>query len=326
MVTLIKQTVLATALLASIGSVGVFAATGAQAGERANDNPSFERFKDRIAAIEEKYPEAAKAVVPELGKNVPMPSAAESGSRVEKEGKNPNDPNDPDDSIPKIEKVVNLGITSMRAVSAKDGTLLFISDAGRFVFMGRMLDVWQQKELKTIDEIERATQRVFLDSMGYDKTSYAGYKLGSGPRRTVVFVDPHCGWCHQFIAEVKADEELMKAYTFIFHVIPILGSSSQPYAKKLWCSVGTDEEKMQALLDGDEAVNGLPASAECPMGDQDRAVLLSKIIGVQGVPFVIAPDGRVSQGKPSDIKAFLHGEERKSAPGKGAAEKKKAAP
>ena len=69
----------------------------------------------------------------------------------------------------------------MRAVASKDGTILYIADAGRFGFMGGMLDVWQQKELKTIDEIERATQRVFLDTMGYDKTTYAGYKLGHGP-------------------------------------------------------------------------------------------------------------------------------------------------
>ena len=120
---------------------------------------------------------------------------------------------------------------------------------------------------------------------------------------------PHCGWCHKLISEVKSDPELLKDYTFTFHVVPVLGEASHTYAKKLWCSVGTDEEKMQAMLEGDEAMNALPAMTTCPMDDQDHTVMLSKIIGVRGVPFVIAPDGRVSQGKPADIKSFLRGEE-----------------
>ena len=179
MLKLTKRTALAAALIGIVGC-------NAQA-EEASQNSSLDRFKARVAAIEEQYPEAKKAVVPELGKNVTTSDAK--AKKVEE--------NDmasvPEAKIPEIEKVVNLGISSMRAVASKDGTILYIADAGRFVFMGRMLDVWQQKELKTIDEIERATQRVFLDTMGYDKTTYAGYKLGHGPKRTVLFVDPHCG-------------------------------------------------------------------------------------------------------------------------------------
>lgn len=296
MLKLTKRTALAAALIGIVGC-------NAQA-EEASQNSSLDRFK---AAIEEQYPEAKKAVVPELGKNV-----ATSDAKAKKVEENYM-ASVPEAKIPEIEKVVNLGISSMRAVASKDGTILYIADAGRFVFMGRMLDVWQQKELKTIDEIERATQRVFLDTMGYDKTTYAGYKLGHGPKRTVLFVDPHCGWCHKLISEVKSDPELLKDYTFTFHVVPVLGEASHTYAKKLWCSVGTDEEKMQAMLEGDEAMNALPAMTTCPMDDQDHTVMLSKIIGVRGVPFVIAPDGRVSQGKPADIKSFLRGEEPKQA-------------
>lgn len=299
MLKLTKRTALAAALIGIVGC-------NAQA-EEASQNSSLDRFKARVAAIEEQYPEAKKAVVPELGKNVTT-----SDAKVKKVEEN-DMASVPEAKIPEIEKVVNLGISSMRAVASKDGTILYIADAGRFVFMGRMLDVWQQKELKTIDEIERATQRVFLDTMGYDKTTYAGYKLGHGPKRTVLFVDPHCGWCHKLISEVKSDPELLKDYTFTFHVVPVLGEASHTYAKKLWCSVGTDEEKMQAMLEGDEAMNALPAMTTCPMDDQDHTVMLSKIIGVRGVPFVIAPDGRVSQGKPSDIKSFLRGEEPKQA-------------
>lgn len=279
-------------------------------------NESLERFNARLDAIEEKYPHAKGVPVPEIGRNVSNESEATKSVKPSAKTIEENDkakettPYPGDGNIPAIKKIVNLGINSLQAVASEDGTILYIADTGRFVFTGRMLDVWQQKELKTIEEIENATQRVYLDSMGYDKTSYASYKLGNGPKRTVVFVDPHCGFCHSVIAEAKADPELMKEYTFIFHVIPILGEASQPYVKKLWCSVGTDEEKLQALLDGDQAINSLPALAECDMNMQDRTVYFSKILRINGVPFIIAPDGRVSQGKPKDLKAFLRGEDK----------------
>lgn len=306
-----KKKAVVTALLMSV--------IGTQAYAEGSTNPSLDRFNARLDAIEAKYPQAKGIPVPEIGRNMSnveakkvevKTSTKEEDQTVAKKADAKTTTSPADGEVPGISKIVNLGITSMRAVASEDGTILYIADTGRFVFTGRMLDVWQQKELKTIDEIERATQRVYLDSMGYDKTSYSSYKLGTGSKRTVIFVDPHCGWCHQLISEAKADPELMKEYTFVFHVIPILGADSQTYAKKLWCSVATDEEKLQAMLDGDEAVNALPASAQCDMDMQDRTVYLSKIIRVSGVPFVIAPDGRVSQGKPADLKAFLRGEEK----------------
>lgn len=303
----LKKKAVVTALLMGLVGTQTFA--------EGMKNESLERFNARLDAIEEKYPHAKGVPVPEIGRNVskegettsvkPSTKTIEEAEESQEKKSSPGDGN-----IPAIKKIVNLGVNNLRAVASEDGTILYIADTGRFVFTGRLLDVWQQKELKTIEEIENATQRIYLDAMGYDKTSYASYRLGTGPKRTVIFVDPHCGFCHGVIAEAKADPELLKEYTFVIHVIPILGDSSQTYVKKLWCSVGTDEEKLQALLDGDQAINALPAKAECDMNMQDRTVYFSKILRINGVPFIIAPDGRVSQGKPKDLKAFLRGEDK----------------
>ena len=270
---------------------------------------SFERFKERVAAIEEVYPEAKKEVVPEIGKNAPIGNGVKH-REVEDASNVKNVQNTQSaEQMTKVQKIVNLGISSVRAVAGEDGPILFVADNGRFVIAGRMIDVWQQKELKTLDEIEHAISRVYLDPMGYEQTSYSSMKMGNGEKRTVIFIDPHCGWCHKLINEIQTKTALLKDYTFIVHAVPVLGATSQPYAKKLWCSVAKDEEKIRAMLKGDEAVNALPSKAGCDTDAHDHSIYLSKLIGVKAVPFVIAPDGRVSQGKPNDLRAFLIGDQ-----------------
>ncbi|OZT19298.1 disulfide isomerase, partial [Salmonella enterica subsp. enterica serovar Heidelberg] len=37
----------------------------------------------------------------------------------------------------------------------------------------------------------------------------------------------------------------------------------------------------------------------------DQTLLPAHFIGFEGVPFVVAPDGRVSKGRPSNLKSWL---------------------
>ena len=264
---------------------------------------SYERFVERVEKIKEQYPAAKDVPIPDRQGNVV--EVTENGKKAKARVKMPAPEGMPSEEAAQVEKIVDLGISKLRAVAAKDGTILYIADLGRYVIQGRLLDVWHRKELKTIDEIEASVNRIDLEGIGYDKDKYARYSIGTGEKRVVVFVDPRCSWCHKLIAEVLESDALKSEYRFFFHFIPVLGGESQPLVRKLFCSKATDEEKVRAAVEGPDAIKALPALAECNTTNNDHTIYLSKILGVRGVPFVIAPDGRRSEGKPASLTEFL---------------------
>ena len=207
--------------------------------------------------------------------------------------------------MPGIKKIVDIDVDVLRAVGTEDGSVLFIADMGHYVFKGQMLDVWQRKVLRTIDEIAESVNRVDLKGMGYFQNDYAKYVAGTGEKTAVLFVDPRCGWCHKMLDEVLGDEKLLSEYRFSVHVIPVLGEESARLAKKLWRSEGTDAEKLAALVAGPEAIDALSDKKASDPGPQDRAMILAGLLSIKAVPFAIAPDGRTSEGKPSDMRMFL---------------------
>lgn len=234
--------------------------------------------------------------------------------------------------VPGIKKIVDIDVDVLRAVGTDDGSVLFIADMGRYVFKGQMLDVWQRKVLRTIDEIAESVNRIDLKGMGYFQNDYAKYVMGTGKKTAVLFVDPRCGWCHKMLEEVLADQKLLSEYRFNVHVIPMLGTESARLAKKLWRSEGTDGEKLAALVAGPEAIDALPEKQASDPGPQDRAMILAGLLSIKAVPFAIAPDGRTSEGKPADMRMFLENdvigakkkaEETKAAQAKKAAEAEK---
>lgn len=282
------------------------------AGSAAAENPSFERFKDRVnaAQIENGVPEAERVVIREDGIAVPVQESEAKRAQLPKLNKDAEEAMKKVQNDPKkaIEKIVTIPASKIRAIAAKDGSILYIVDNGHFVFAGKLLDIWQQKELTTIAEVEDAVNRVSLDALGYDLWEYAAYKIGTGEKRAVIFVDPRCTWCHKLVDELYRDEAILKDYRFDIHVVPALGIESNDLAKKLYCQTETDPAKrLKVMLDGEEAINKLPQNPKCDRTPHDRSLMMAQLVGIHSVPYLIAPDGRFSIGKPADLRAFLEG-------------------
>lgn len=325
-------------------------------GASADEASSYERFKARLAAAEDAagVPRSdvdAAVTDPQRGMTrsesaAKAKEAASGGKSAGSEDKQEIEFTDakgrttvveapvPDElkkaGMPGIKKIVDIDVDVLRAVGTDDGNVLFIADMGRYVFKGQMLDVWQRKVLRTIDEIAESVNRVDLKGMGYFQNDYAKYVAGSGKKTAVLFVDPRCGWCHKMLEEVLGDEKLLAEYRFNVHVIPVLGDESARLAKKLWRSEGTDAEKLAALVAGPEAIDALTDKKTSDLGPQDRAMILAGLLSIKAVPFAIAPDGRTSEGKPADMSMFLENdvagakkkaEEAKAAQAKKTAEK-----
>lgn len=219
-------------------------------------------------------------------------------------------------SAGKIDRVVKLDFEDAHAVHSDNGQILFMSGNGRFVLVGDLIDVWQKKELKTIEEIADASSRIPIEDLGLTPEGMNTITLGEGPKVVSAFVDPHCGWCHRLVTEVKDDAQLLKDYTVNFYVVPALGAASNEVAKHLYCAKADPKQKLEAFIAGPDKIRALPRNEACDTKGYDQTLMTAQLIGVKGVPFVIAPDGRSVEGKPRSLRNFLEPQTNAKAPAK----------
>ena len=202
---------------------------------------------------------------------------------------------------PGIARMARLPVAGLQAVETSDGALMFFSDNGRYVLRGAALDLWHGAKLTAFDQAQRLAGRIDLARLKLDVKELGAIDLGEGPE-VVVFVDPFCPHCAELYGDIKA---LTGMYRFRLVPIPVLGEPSQRAVLALDCLSSRDPAKArEALLDAH--ANALPAPADgCGAGTAQRALIAAQILGIQGTPFLIAPDGRVRPGRPGDLAAWL---------------------
>lgn len=215
--------------------------------------------------------------------------------------------------MPAIDKVVEMDVKKLRAFRDKENRVLYMLDNGRFVFVGDMIDVWNKKKIESLEELDYAFNRIDLKALGLEVERTNHITFGGGPKKVVAVVDPYCGWCHRLIQEIRDDPSLSKDYTFEFIIAGFLGQKSRDAAKTLSCSIAPAEAKINALLAGQGAMDKLIKGGTCDETKLKESQLAVNAMGVQSVPFLIAPDGRFNRGKPRDIRAFLEGKDQSAA-------------
>lgn len=205
---------------------------------------------------------------------------------------------------PSIARMSRLPVTGLQVVETTEGELLFLSDNGRYALRGRALDLWHGARLVSFEETIRLAGRIDLARLKLDVGDLGAIDLGEGPE-VVVFVDPLCPHCAALYAELQA---LLGTYRFRLVPVPVLGEDSQRAVLALACLSGSDPGKAREALLGSQTA-GLPeATTDCGQGTAQRALIAAQILGIRGTPFLIAPDGRMRQGRPEDLAAWLRGE------------------
>lgn len=305
-----------SAALSAAFAVGAAAADAPEAPRQANTaektadggSASFERFRNRVERIAAEHG-AAQPTDEEMGladrgsgegnKDIKTGNGdkAEKADELLKAAK----------KVSPVERIVDMGISKVRAVKGRDGTIMYIADMGRFAFTGSVYDLWQKKQLTTIEEISDAVSRMDLSGLNLKLETLNLARFGTGREHVTIFVDPLCGWCHKLMNEVVADASLRDEYTFDFLVIPALGGSSAKLAERLFCSESNAEKRFDVLRAGREGIERLPESSACANEGYERTQMTATFLGVEAVPFVIAPDGRFSRGKPASLRGFLRG-------------------
>lgn len=207
---------------------------------------------------------------------------------------------DPTDLNNKLDAIVELPIKNLKAVEA-GGEIYYMSDNGRFVLKGQLYDILYKKPLDTMSQIEDSATRLHFDEMGANPDDYNTLTIGSGEKTVIGFVDPLCPICHKIMNDSKA---LGDKYTFKFIVVPALGKESNVLSKRVFCA-----KDRQGAIDAfiGEAMNTVAQKEKCDTKEYDMTLMMAHIIGVEGVPMLVAPDGRISKGRPSDLSNWLKG-------------------
>lgn len=179
--------------------------------------------------------------------------------------------------------------------------LVLMSETGRLAVVGkfRLLDVWNQKEIKSLADAE-TLDRLDLKKIGLKDGDLAILKIGRGQREVPVFVDPLCKYCHDLIGQM---EVLGEDYTFKLIVTPVLGDESGKTARKLMCDPDR-ARALRALVKGEFAA--LPeAPKDCDTGPLVRTLATAQILGIDGVPYLILPSTKVHKGLTTNLKELL---------------------
>lgn len=200
-----------------------------------------------------------------------------------------------------IRRIIPLPLDGMSAID-NAGQVMYASSNGRFVFIGQLYDLWKGTSLDTMEEIEQATSRIYLEGLRLHPQDLTSTSIGSGPTDITFFTDPLCEHCHALAHEAKAYGD---DYTFHLVVVPALGDKSHELAQHLYCA--KDPTKgAEALLNG--TIDLLISRNGCDMSGYEKRLLAAEILGVDGVPFLIHADGRVNRGRPQHLETWLTGE------------------
>ena len=202
-----------------------------------------------------------------------------------------------------IEGLKALPIHGLNMVKA-GGKTFFMSDNGRFVITGTLLDVWNRVAVTELDQVDQIANRIDLSKMKLKIDDLGPATIGTGKAQVVVFVDPRCPYCGKVQKQMDA---LKGQYTFKLVAIPVLGPESQSLVVKIGCLLQTPakDKARDALMH--QAYDTLPSEidSKCDREPVQRAMVTAKLFGIDGVPFLIAPDGRTFKGAPDSLSDWL---------------------
>lgn len=196
--------------------------------------------------------------------------------------------------------IVELPTKNMRALK-KGNRIAFVSENGRYVIKGELIDVWQKKKLTTIEDIKDSVSRLHFGKMVYDLKDLNSFTFGQGNKAITLFTDPLCKSCKGLL---KALYQLGEDYEVTVVIHPLLGKESAAISNRLACLEKSEKERRFKQSD----FKDLLSKPLCTKDTFKKTSILTSILDVHTVPLLVAPDGRFRYGIIDDVASFIQGE------------------
>jgi thiol:disulfide interchange protein DsbC len=184
-----------------------------------------------------------------------------------------------------------------------------ISQNGRFAMRGLIYDMWTGKIISSVGELRDALASANLNNLGIPDADIQPMFYGSGPANVTLIVDPMCPFCARLFEQITANPSYAEQYHFKILAVPFLGQPSVEATTVITCHPDRDRA-LKALMTKDERwfTTARADFTDCPPQATQammQRLILSQMLGAQGVPFIVAPNGGISSGLPEDLAAFL---------------------
>lgn len=284
----LRGVISAAAIIATLAVGGSAAAAG------------FEDFQARVNAAAAKAgveaPDVKSLLAPGTGSSAVQSAAAGASRRTFTA---------PVEGSKRIERVLTIPSENVTAVKPSGAPMVFLLSGGRYALMGTLVDVWERRKVGSIEELEASLNRMNLAKLGFEADKLNLIRVGKGKRVVTVFLDPRCGWCHKLLEEIEADGKFFDDYRLDIIVTAVLGDVSARLARTIACADVDDAAKYKAFREGARAVEALKQKSVCTNDAYDLTMLTLGTLGINASPFIVAPDGRISRGKPVNLRAFL---------------------
>lgn len=180
----------------------------------------------------------------------------------------------------KVQSVKQTPIPGLVEVIA-DGSVIYVSQDGKYIVSGTMLDVEGRKNLT---EIAGASVRKDILAEIPQNTKIVYATPGKPKHVVTVFTDVSCHYCQELHKQMKAYQDVGIQIEYV--AFPRGGTQSPVYGQMIsvWCA----KDKKQAL---DEAYLGKPVpsvACESPVAEQ---YALGDKIGIEGTPAIYSQGG-----------------------------------
>lgn len=198
--------------------------------------------------------------------------------------------------------IADVPISTLKAYISNDGELEYISSNGRYAFQGTLFDVWHFEEINTPEELLRSVNFLFFDNLEVDIEDLNTLSIHSkNPEaaKVVAFVDPDSASSRQLVSLAK---NLSDEYTFHFVIFPAFGESSIPAVLRAACAENY-EHALNSLEVG--ALAEEPINKDCRPERLGNTLVAVEMMGIDGVPFIVAPNGRISRGLQDNFGQWL---------------------
>ena len=163
--------------------------------------------------------------------------------------------------------------------------ILYVSQDGKYLLQGRILDIEQRKDLTEPKQAEARKRAV--DGVGEDKMVIFAPKKYD--HTVTVFTDVECGYCRKLHSEIQAYEDEGIRVRYLFFPRAGVGSRSYQEAVAVWCA----SDRKQAMTDA-------KAGKEIDLKTCDNPVMdhmqLGEVLGVSGTPALVLDDGEMVPG------------------------------
>ncbi|WP_379653890.1 thioredoxin fold domain-containing protein [Pseudoxanthomonas sp. UC19_8] len=178
------------------------------------------------------------------------------------------------------------------------GQLVYISDDGKYLVQGNVIDVAQRKDLmQGSDALAQYRQNLLKSVKQADRIVFAP----ANPKYTVsVFTDIECGYCRKLHSQIADYNK--QGIAVEYPAWPRMGLGSQDHKDMIsvWCAADRRKALTEAKASGQVTARDCnnPVNMEYNVGQR---------LGVNGTPAVFAPDGNQIGGylPPAEMRAAL---------------------